>query len=96
MAFETAEAATSPDRAERGALIDGFTPEQRFYLAYARNWGENDRPEIERLQTNTDPHPVNRFRANGPLSNLPEFATAFACQAGDAMVRPEVERCRIW
>jgi putative endopeptidase len=90
MAFEKAEAGKTP------GTIDGFTPDQRFYLAYARSWEENARPEIERLQTNTDPHPLARFRVNGPMSNLPEFASAFGCQAGDAMLRPAAERCRIW
>ncbi len=90
MAFETAEAGkpTVP--------IDGLTPDQRFYLAWARIWAENDRPEVERLQTNTDPHPLARFRVNGPMSNLSEFASAYGCQAGDVMARPETERCRIW
>ena len=90
MAFETADAGKS------AAPVDGFTPDQRFYLGYARGWAENIRPELERLLTNTDPHPMTRFRVNGPMSNLPEFAAAFGCQAGDAMVRPAADRCRIW
>ncbi|MGB9431848.1 MAG: M13 family metallopeptidase, partial [Candidatus Acidiferrum sp.] len=49
--------------------IDGFTPEQRFFLGWAQVWGTNQRPEAARLQTNTDPHPLSRFRGNGPLSN---------------------------
>ncbi|MGB6200968.1 MAG: M13 family metallopeptidase [Candidatus Acidiferrales bacterium] len=90
IAFETAEAGKST------ASIDGMTPDQRFYLSYAHSWAENSRPERERLLTNTDPHPLPRFRVIGPLSNLPEFASAYGCQAGDAMVRPGAERCRIW
>jgi len=90
MAFEAAEAGKT------AAPIDGLTPDQRYYLGWARIWAENDRPEGERLQTNTDPHPLPRFRVNGPMSNLPEFAAAYGCQAGDAMVRAETERCRIW
>jgi predicted metalloendopeptidase len=90
MAFVTAETGKT------AAPIDGMTPDQRFFLGWARIWGENDRPEIERLQTNTDPHPLPQFRVNGPMSNLPEFASAYGCQAGDAMVRPDAERCRIW
>ena len=73
---------------------NGFTPEQRFFLGYAENWAVNTRPELARLQTNTDPHPLPKFRANGPLSNLPEFAKAFGCKKGDPMVRPQV--CKIW
>jgi putative endopeptidase len=72
----------------------GFTPEQRFFLGYASNWAVNVRPELARLQTNTDPHPIPRYRANGPLSNMAEFAKAFACKKGDAMVREQA--CKIW
>ena len=76
--------------------IDGYTPEQRFFLGWAQVWGRNQRPEAMRLQALTDPHPLSRFRVNGPLSNMPEFAAAFACQQSDAMVRPEAERCQVW
>ena len=65
-----------------------------FFLGYAENWAVNVRPEFARLQTNTDPHPLPRFRANGPLSNIAEFAKAFGCKKGDAMVRENV--CKIW
>ena len=73
---------------------NGFTPEQRFFLGYAENWAVNVRPELARLQTNTDPHPLPKFRANGPLSNMAEFAKAFGCKKGDPMVRAKV--CKIW
>ena len=56
--------------------IDGFTPEQRFFLGWAQVWGANQRAEAARLQTNTDPHPLARFRGNGPLSNMEAFAKA--------------------
>jgi len=77
-------------------IIDGFTPEQRFFLGYARGWASSGRPESERLQATTDPHPLDRFRANAPLTNLPEFATAFGCKADDPMVRPADKRCAVW
>lgn len=73
---------------------NGFTSEQRFFLGYAENWAVNVRPELARLQTNTNPHPLPKFRANGPLSNLAEFAKAFGCKKGDPMVRAQV--CKIW
>jgi putative endopeptidase len=76
--------------------VDGFTPEQLFFLGYAQIWAMNMRPQIERLQVMTDPHPVPRFRVNGPLSNMPAFAAAWHCQPGEAMVRPAKERCKIW
>ncbi len=72
----------------------GFTPEQRFFLGYAQNWAVNIRPELARLQTNTDPHPLPKFRANGPLSNMAEFAKAFGCRKGDPMARAQA--CKIW
>jgi putative endopeptidase len=77
-------------------VIDGFTPDQRFFLGYAHSWAASGRPEAERLQATTDPHPLDRFRANAPLTNLPEFATAFQCKAGDPMVRPDGKRCVVW
>jgi putative endopeptidase len=76
--------------------IDGFTPEQRFFLGFARGWATSTRPELARMLANVDPHPLPKFRVNGPLSNMPEFAKAFSCKAGDAMVRPEKDRCQIW
>jgi putative endopeptidase len=78
------------------APIDGMTPDQRFFLGWARIWGDNMRAEREVLLTNADPHPIARFRVNGPMSNLPEFASAYSCKDGDAMVRPASARCRIW
>jgi putative endopeptidase len=80
----------------RPASIDGFTPEQRFFLGWAQVWAEKYTPEAARLQAQADPHPLSRFRVNGPLSNMPEFAAAFQCKVGDAMVRPKEERCQIW
>jgi putative endopeptidase len=79
---------------KRPTDIDGFTPEQRFFLGWAQVWGTNQRAEAARLQTNTDPHPLARFRGNGPLSNMEAFAKAFGCKKGDAMVREQL--CKIW
>jgi predicted metalloendopeptidase len=76
--------------------INGFTPEQRFFLGWAQVWAQNIRPEAARLQAQTNPHPLGKFRVNGPLSNMPQFAQAFQCKAGDAMVRPPEKRCQIW
>jgi putative endopeptidase len=74
--------------------IDGFTPEQRFFLGWAQVWGTNQRAEAARTQTNTDPHPLARFRGNGPISNMEAFAKAFGCKKGDPMVREQA--CKIW
>lgn len=74
--------------------IDGFTPEQRFFLGYAQVWASKARDEAVRQQVATDPHALPRFRVNGPLSNMNEFAEAFGCKTGDKMVRDT--RCQVW
>ncbi|HEX8068998.1 MAG TPA: M13 family metallopeptidase [Pyrinomonadaceae bacterium] len=79
-----------------GKPIDGFTPEQRFFLAWAQVWASSIRPEEARRRVITDPHPLARFRVNGPLSNMPQFAAAYQCKSGDPMVRPPEQRCQIW
>ncbi|HKO58581.1 MAG TPA: M13 family metallopeptidase, partial [Thermoanaerobaculia bacterium] len=78
----------------RPANVDGFTPEQRFFLGFARSRATNVTPEAMRVRINTDPHPASKFRVNGPVSNMPQFAAAFGCKANDPMVR--ADRCDIW
>ena len=78
----------------RPADIDGFTPEQRFFLGYAQVWSTKSTSEFERQQVLTDPHSNARYRVDGPLSNLPQFAEAFGCKAGDKMVKEDF--CKIW
>ena len=77
-------------------LIDGYTPEQRFFMSWARIWRTMHRPEEARRRLATDSHSPPRWRVNGPLSNLPEFAEAFGCKAGDPMVRAKELQTRIW
>ncbi len=76
--------------------VDGFTPDQQFFLAEAQWRGALVRPAAARLAVSTDPHPPGKYRVLGPLSNMPEFAKAFQCKPGDAMVRSEPERCSVW
>ncbi|WP_133500749.1 M13 family metallopeptidase [Cognatilysobacter terrigena] len=76
--------------------IDGYTPEQQFFIAWGQWRGDETRPETQRTMIQGDPHPVAKYRVNGPLSNLPEFREAFECKAGDAMVRPDADRCEVW
>jgi putative endopeptidase len=76
--------------------INGYTPEQRFFLAFATVWAENDTPELMRFLGQSNEHPVNRNRVVGTLINMPEFARAFRCRAGDAMVKPAAKICKIW
>jgi putative endopeptidase len=76
--------------------IQGFTPDQRFFLAWARTWADNMRPQAELLRVKTDPHPLDRFRAFAAPSNMDAFAKAFDCKPGDPMVRPPDKVCKIW
>ncbi len=78
------------------AVVDGWTGDQRFFIAYAQSWEDNLRPELARLIAESDPHPLPIFRVNGPLANTPRFFKAFACAEKSAMERPAVKRCRIW
>ena len=81
---------------KKPALVNGLTPDQRFFLSYAQIWASNDRPEFERLMVNTNPHPLARYRAIAAPSNMPAFAQAFGCKEGEAMARPSAIRCQIW
>jgi putative endopeptidase len=76
--------------------IDGFTPEQRFFLGWAQVWREAYRPQSLRTQVNSNEHAPSMWRVNGPFSNMPEFKAAWGCKDGDAMVRPAEVRARIW
>jgi predicted metalloendopeptidase len=76
--------------------MDGFTADQRFFIAFARVWGTQMRPDAMRLQLNTNNHPLAQYRAIETLQNMPEFHRAFQCKAGDAMVRPASQQCRLW
>jgi putative endopeptidase len=76
--------------------IDGFTPEQRFFLAWAQIWRGLQRPEAELQSLKTNPHSPGKWRVDGPLANMAEFKAAWGCRDGDAMVRPDSVRARIW
>jgi putative endopeptidase len=78
------------------APIDGFSGDQRFFLAWAQIWRAKLRPEFARLQLTVGPHAPPKFRTIGPLSNMTAFANAFDCKPGDSMVRTESERAQIW
>ena len=76
--------------------IDGFTPDQQFFIAWGQFRGDETRPETQRMTVQGDPHPVAKYRVIGPLSNFPPFQQAFHCKEGWAMVRPAAERCEVW
>ena len=86
--------AKNPQAAQQ--KIDGFTPEQRFFLGFAQVWRANQRDEDLKLRLNTDPHSPGRFRTIGPLSNMDEFAKAFNIPATSPMIRPPDQRVNIW
>ena len=74
--------------------VDGFSLDQRFFVAYAQVWCQNQRPEVARMLATVDVHSPGRARVNGVVSNMPEFQTAFSCKAGSPMVNPNM--CHVW
>ncbi len=76
--------------------IDGLTPEQRFFIGFAQWDCANERPEDLRVRAITDPHSPPVYRINGVVVNMPEFAHAFSCKAGDPMVKPKEKVCKVW
>ena len=79
-----------------GEVIDGFTPDQRFFLSYANVWAGNIRDEEILLRTKTDPHSLGRWRVNGSLKNIEPFFRAFDIKEGDAMYLAPEKRVIIW
>ena len=76
--------------------IEGFTPDQRFFISWAQAWRISRRPESAKQRIITDPHSPGMWRCNGPLSNMPEFYSAFNVKAGDKMYRDDKDRIVIW
>jgi putative endopeptidase len=87
-------ALTESYKGKEPRIVDGLTPEQRFFVGAAELNCENRSPEIERLLALTNPHSPHRYRIDGVVSNMPEFARAWGCKAGDPMVRANA--CRVW
>lgn len=90
------EAFMRTEQAKKNEKIDGLTPQQRFFISWAQAWRNNMRDEAMAQRIVTDPHSPGMFRANGPLTNMPEFYEAFGVKEGDKMFRPEAERAKIW
>ncbi|MBC7568649.1 MAG: M13 family metallopeptidase [Spirosoma sp.] len=76
--------------------IDGFTPDQRFFISIARIWRVKTRDEFLRMYVNTNPHSPAKWRVNGPLMNFTPFYKAFDVKPGDKMYKPEAERITVW
>jgi putative endopeptidase len=91
LAYAAWKAATSSQQLDH---MEGFTPDQRFFIGLAQWACENQRPENLRLHTLTDPHSPGKYRINGVVVNMPEFQKAFSCKAGQPMTKEN--RCRVW
>jgi putative endopeptidase len=76
--------------------LDGFTPDQRFFISVARIWRVKTRDAFMRMYVNTNPHSPAKWRVNGPLMNFTPFYKAFNVQPGDKMYKPENERIIVW
>jgi putative endopeptidase len=76
--------------------VDGLTPEQRFFIGFAQWDCANERPEDMRMRAMTDPHSPARYRINGVVVNMPDFAEAFSCKPGQPMVKLAADVCRVW
>jgi putative endopeptidase len=79
---------------KEGQSIDGYTPQQRFFLGFGRVWCEKRRPEVARMRVLTDPHSPGKYRVDGVVQNMPEFQKAWSCKAGQPMVSENA--CRVW
>ena len=79
---------------KEGQKIDGYTPEQRFFLGFGRVWCEKRRPEVARMRVLTDPHSPGKYRVDGVVQNMPEFQKAWGCKAGQPMVAENA--CHVW
>ncbi len=95
-AYTALQMALSKNPAEADRKIDGYTQDQRFFMNWARVWRGSIRPEAQLTLLNTDTHAPAKFRAIGAPSNMPEFAQAFQCRSGDAMVRDGEKQVKIW
>jgi putative endopeptidase len=96
LAYAALQKALEKNPQAREQKIDGLTPEQRFFLGWAQVWRANQREQDLRLRLNTDPHSPTRYRCNGPISNMSEFAKAFNLPEDCPMVRPPDKRVNIW
>ncbi|MEY2481463.1 MAG: putative endopeptidase [Verrucomicrobiota bacterium] len=96
IAYAALQKALDQNPQAREQKIDGFMPEQRFFLSFATIWKSKIRDEAQKLRLNTDPHSPARFRVDGPLSNLAEFQKAFNIPDGSPMVRAAEKRVNIW
>ena len=95
ISYNALEHVIAEDKTGKAAQpIDGFTPQQRFFLGFARVWCEKQRPEFARMRVSVDPHSPGKYRVDGVVENMPEFQKAWGCKAGQPMVAANA--CRVW
>lgn len=90
------EAFKKTEQGKSDKKIDGFTPDQRFFLSWAQIWRANTMPEYAAQLVVVDPHSPSMYRTNGPVSNIDAWYKAFNVQEGDKLYKPENERIKIW
>ena len=95
-AYDALQLALKKNPTEAKRKIDGYTEDQRFFMAFARVWSGSILPKNQEVRLNADPHAPAQYRAIGAPSNMPQFAHAFGCKAGDPMVRDDDVRVTIW
>ncbi len=95
-AYDALQLALKKNPQEAKSKIDGYSEDQRFFIAFARVWSGNILPKAQEVRLNTDPHAPAQYRAIAAPSNMPVFARTFSCKAGDAMVRDDELRVTIW
>ena len=96
VAYDALQKALADAGKSASEKIDGYTEDQRFFMNWATVWRRNFTPDELKVRLNTDPHAPANFRAIGAPSNMPAFAAAFSCKAGDGMLRPDDTRVVIW
>ena len=96
IAYDAFKKTTQGQSSGKKSLIDGFTPDQRFFLSWAQVWRSNIRPEAEAQLILTDSHAPGLYRCNGPLSNISAWYQAFNVQPGDKMYKKPEDRIKVW
>jgi len=96
VAYDALQMALSKTPGAAAQKIDGYAPEQRFFMNFARVWRGSTLPKRQEVLLNADPHAPAQYRAIGAPSNMPAFAQAYSCKAGDTMVRGDGKQVKIW
>lgn len=96
LAYRALTSKMAAEGADSSKRVNGFTADQRFFLAWAQAWRENASKEHQLKMLTLDPHGPNHYRTNGPLTNMAEFHAAWGVKPGDPMYLAEADRVDIW